>query len=320
MAPSYAAGAGPATDFRAPMSSPIFLAADRPNGGSPVRIVLATCRSKPALTPSDALLAGALEHAGAAVAAMPWDAVDPASEAGSVCLRSTWDYHQRWDEFRPWLAGFDGRPGGLWNPLETVLWNADKLYLRDLEAAGVALPRTRWYQPGERVDWERVLREWGLARGVLKPRISASAIGTYLVGGGWAPSEEEWRPLEASGSVLQEFVAEVGSRGEISLVYLEGAFSHAVRKWPAGGDFRVQERFGGSLERVTPPGGVLDFGGAVLAALTRPWIYARVDLVESGRGPVLMELELIEPDLFLTPDSASRMAAALLARAGRAAA
>jgi hypothetical protein len=285
-----------------------------------VRIVLATCRSKPALTPSDALLAGALERADAAVTAMPWDAVDPASESGSVCLRSTWDYHQRWAEFRPWLARFAGRPGGLWNPLETVVWNADKLYLRDLEAAGIALPRTRWYEPGERADWGAVLRGWGLQRGVLKPRISASAVGTYLVGGSHAPSEEEWRPLEAAGSLLQEFVPEVGARGEISLVYLDGAFSHAVRKWPAGGDFRVQERFGGSLERVTPPGGVLEFGDAVLAALTRPWIYARVDLVETGRGPVLMELELIEPDLFLTPEAATRMAAGLLARAGRAAA
>ncbi len=291
-----------------------------PMEGVQVRIVLATCRTKPALTPSDSLLAAALERADATVVAMPWDAVDPASVAGSVCLRSTWDYHQRWDEFRPWLAGFDGRLGGLWNPLETVVWNADKRYLRDLEAAGIALPRTRWYQPGERPDWARVLREWSLARAVLKPRISASAVGTYLVGGGQAPSEEEWRPLEAAGSLLQEFVPEVGSRGEISLVYLDGAFSHAVRKWPAEGDFRVQERFGGRLERVTPTGQVLGFGDAVLAAMTRPWLYARVDLVEAGRGPVLMELELIEPDLFLTPDAAGRMAAALLARAGRAAA
>ncbi len=285
-----------------------------------MRIVLATCRTKPALTPSDSLLATALERSDATVVAVPWEAVDPASVAGSVCLRSTWDYHQRWDEFHRWLGGFDGRQGSLWNPLETVVWNADKRYLRDLEAAGVALPRTRWYEPGERPDGARVLREWNLTRAVLKPRISASAVGTYLLGGAQVPSEEEWQPLEASGSLLQEFVPEVGTRGEVSLVYLDGGFSHAVRKWPAEGDFRVQERFGGRLERVTPPSHVLDFGDAVLSAVTRPWLYARVDLVETGRGPVLMELELIEPDLFLTPEAAGRMAAALLARAGRAAA
>jgi hypothetical protein len=291
-----------------------------PMGEVQVRIVLATCRAKPALTPSDCLLAAALEKADATVVAVPWEAVDPASVAGSVCLRSTWDYHQRWDEFRRWLAGFDGRQGGLWNPLGTVVWNADKRYLRELEAAGIALPRTRWYEPGERADWAGVLRGWSLARAVLKPRISASAVGTYLVGSGHAPSEKEWRPLEASGSLLQEFIPEVGPRGEISLVYLDGAYTHAVRTWPAEGDFRVQERFGGRLERVTPPADVLGFGDAVLAAVTHPWVYARVDLVEAGRGPVLMELELIEPDLFLTPDAAGRMAAALLARAGGAAA
>ena len=119
---------------------------------------------------------------------------------------------------------------------------------------------------------------------------------------------------------MQAFVPEVESRGEISLVYLDGTFSHAVRKRPASGDFRVQRDFGGSLEAMTPSEPVLAFGDGVLAAVTRPWLYARVDLVEAGGGPVLMELELIEPDLFLTPAGAARLAAALLARAGRAAA
>ena len=121
-----------------------------------MRIVLATCRSKPALTASDALLAAELERAGATVVAAPWDTVTPAGDdPGTVCLRSTWDYHRRWTEFRTWVAGFAGRNGRLWNPAETVLWNADKLYLRDLGEAGIALPRTRWFEPGERPDLRR---------------------------------------------------------------------------------------------------------------------------------------------------------------------
>ena len=286
-----------------------------------MRIVLATCRARPALTSSDALLAGELERAGAAVIAAPWDAVAPArDDPGTVCLRSTWDYHRRWTEFRAWIGGFAGRTRGLWNPAETVLWNADKLYLRDLEAAGIALPRTRWLDPGERPDCDAVLRSWNLARAVLKPRISATAFGTHLVSAGRTLSDEEWTPLEASGSLLQAFVPEVESRGEISLVYLDEAFSHAVRKRPARGDFRVQRDFGGSLEGMMPSREVRVFGDAVLAAVFRPWLYARVDLVETDGGPVLMELELIEPDLFLTPAAAGRLAAALLARAGTAAA
>jgi len=132
-----------------------------------VRIVLATCRSKPALTPSDSLLAAELERAGATVVAAPWDTVAPAGEyPATVCLRSTWDYHRRWTEFRAWVAGFPDRNGGLWNPAATVLWNADKLYLRDLGEAGIALPRTRWFEPEERPDCAAVLREWKLPRAV----------------------------------------------------------------------------------------------------------------------------------------------------------
>ena len=132
-----------------------------------MRIVLATCRSKPALTPSDSLLAAELERAGATVVAAPWDTVAPAGEyPATVCLRSTWDYHRRWTEFRAWVAGFPDRNGGLWNPAATVLWNADKLYLRDLGEAGIALPRTRWFEPEERPDCAAALREWKLPRAV----------------------------------------------------------------------------------------------------------------------------------------------------------
>jgi glutathione synthase/RimK-type ligase-like ATP-grasp enzyme len=281
-----------------------------------VRVILATCRSKPALTPGDTLLASALEAAGATVVAEPWDALDPSrAEADIVCLRSTWDYHYRWSEFRGWIEGL-AENGVLWNPAETVLWNADKRYLGDLEAAGIALPRTRWFESGERPDYEACFREWKESRAVLKPRVSATAFGTYLVAPGRVLSDEEWKPLEGSGSLVQAFVPEIASRGELSLVYLDGGFSHAVRKRPAGGDFRVQHDFGGSLEPVTPTDRVLAFGAAVLGALSRPWVYARVDLVESARGPLLMELELIEPDLFLTPTAAAKLAAALLARGG----
>ena len=288
---------------------------------SPAPVVLATCRSKPSLTPGDALLADALVRAGAAVTATSWDALSPAGEdARVVCLRSTWDYHLRWNEFRTWISTFAGRNGRLWNPAETVLWNADKIYLRELEEEGIALPRTRWFDPGVRPDGDRVLREWGLGRAVLKPRVSATAFGTHLVSAGQDLRGEDWAELEASGCLLQDFVAEIESRGEISLVYLDGGFSHAVRKRPASGDFRVQTDFGGRLERETAARDVRAFGDAVLAAAARSWLYARVDLVETDRGPVLMELELIEPDLFLDAAAAERLAAALLARAGRVAA
>ena len=283
---------------------------------APMRFVLATCRQKPALTASDALLAEALGRLGATAVATPWDSIDPRREHGVVCLRSTWDYHHRWEEFREWVRAFERR-GRLWNPAEVVLWNADKRYLRDLSLAGVALPRTRWFDPGERPEVGAVLEEWSVERAVLKPRVSATAFGTHVVSRDGLAGDEEWAPLERAGCLLQEFVPAIQSRGEVSLVFLAGSFSHAVLKRPAAGDFRVQTDFGGKLEPATPARETIAFGDAVLAGAARPWLYARVDLVEAERGPVLMELELIEPDLFLSPPAAARLAEALLETAGK---
>jgi glutathione synthase/RimK-type ligase-like ATP-grasp enzyme len=283
-----------------------------------MRFVLATCRQKPGLTASDTLLAEALHRLGATAVAVPWDTIDPEREEGIVCLRSTWDYHLRWSEFRVWLRGFAKR-GGLWNPASTVQWNADKRYLRDLSAAGVALPRTCWLEPGERPDVAAVLEDWRATCAVLKPRVSATAFGTHVVSRESTLPAEEWAALERAGCLLQAFVPEIQSRGEVSLVFLDGRYSHAVLKRPAAGDFRVQKDFGGSLEVTSPPAPTIEFGAAVLSAAARPWLYARVDLVETGQGPLLMELELIEPDLFLTSHAAARLAEGLVHTAGEAA-
>jgi glutathione synthase/RimK-type ligase-like ATP-grasp enzyme len=276
---------------------------------------LATCRKQPALTPDDGLLRRALEARGAVVRVAPWDAIDP-DAAPSVCLRSTWDYHHRWAEFRPWVQRFAAGQGRLWNPAPTVLWNADKIYLRELAEAGVAMPATRWCEPGERPDIDGFLRELGLSRAVLKPRVSATAHGTYALEPGRLLSEAEWAPLEASGSLLQGFVPEI-LEGETSLIFVDGAFTHAVHKRPAAGEFRVQRDFGGTIVPLRPDASLRAFAERVLEAVTHAWVYARVDLVRTARGPVLMELELIEPDLFFAkaPDVADRLAAALIRRA-----
>jgi glutathione synthase/RimK-type ligase-like ATP-grasp enzyme len=113
---------------------------------------------------------------------------------------------------------------------------------------------------------------------------------------------------------LQAFVPEIETQGEVSLVFIDGVFSHAVRKRPAPSDFRVQIDFGGSWEPTIVGASLREFGEGVLAAVSRPWLYARIDVVEANQGPVLMELELIEPQLFLTAAAAIRMADALESR------
>jgi hypothetical protein len=278
-------------------------------------ITLATCRLHPALTASDAILQRALGSRGATVVVAPWQEIDPANGATLVCPRSTWDYFRCWPEFQRWLHGFGARPL-LCNPLETLLWNADKRYLRELEDAGIALPFTRWFEPGERPDTGAFLRLAGFPRAVLKPRVSGAAYATHVIEGGTRLRDEQWVPLEAVGSLLQAFVPEI-TGGEISLVYLDGEFSHAAHKLPAAGDYRVQVDHGGTVERFTADAVLRAFADRVLAAISHPWLYARVDVVRTASGPVLMELELLEPDLFFTeaPAAAERLADALLPRA-----
>lgn len=280
-----------------------------------MNVLLATHSGAPGLTPSDRLLAAALSAQGARVTARPWDAIDPAGAPGElVCLRSTWDYHLRVAEFRAWVSAFQGTPGRLWNPPDTVLWNLDKEYLRGLERRGIALPPTQWLAPGERPEPADLLRNARWSRAVLKPRVSASAHGTILVHAETVLSPEEAAHLAATGTLVQEFIAEIRTRGEVSLMFFGGRFSHAVCKETAAGEFRVQPHLGGEARLVETGPELRRFAERVLSAVTLPWAYARVDVVDAERGPLLMELELIEPELFLhlAPAAAADLAAELI--------
>lgn len=280
-------------------------------------VLLATCRDRPQLTSNDQLLRQALEARGVTARAVPWDRIQmDGGPPTLVCLRSTWDYHRRWPEFRRWIQGFASRPGLLWNPASTVLWNADKDYLRELAAHGLPLPPTHWCEPGERPDLEAFLRKAGVGRAVLKPRVSATAYSTHAVVPGTRLGESEWAHLEEVGSLVQAFVPEI-AQGEASLIFIDGKFSHAVLKRPTPGEFRVQHDFGGRVEGLRPAASLRRFADRVLQSISFLWLYARVDLVQTTAGPVLMELELIEPDLFLAhaPNAAHRLAGALIERA-----
>ncbi len=280
-----------------------------------MNVLLATHRGSPGLTPSDRLLAVALEARGARVASRPWDSIDPADPSVStVCIRSTWDYHLRAEAFRAWVSAFGGRPGRLWNPPETVLWNLDKDYLRSLERLGVALPKTLWLHPGEPPDLPALFRATGWRHAVLKPRVSASAHGTILVTPESSLSAEDAAHLLATGALMQEFIAEIRTRGEVSLMFFGGEYSHAVCKEVAAGEFRVQPHLGGGSRLIDASPQLRAFGERVLATVPYSWVYARVDVVVAERGPVLMELELVEPELFfhLIPERADHLAHRLL--------
>ena len=182
--------------------------------------------------------------------------------------------------------------------------------------AASAIPRTRWLDAVDRETIRRVLEEEDWPRAVLKPRIAATAYGTFLVDRDSALSDSDLAPARASGALLQELVPEVVAHGEISSVYFDGAFSHAVLKQAADGDFRVQKDFGGRVVATTLSDGQRAFADRVAALASPDCLYQRVDIVESARGPLLMELELIEPELYFTtvPAAATTLAASIAGR------
>jgi glutathione synthase/RimK-type ligase-like ATP-grasp enzyme len=283
-----------------------------------VTVVFATCDHQPLLTADDQVLANALLARGVDVVPIPWTELDPHAIVDSppILLRSTWDYHRVPTMFAAWLRGLEDTGRAMWNPPAIARGNVDKIYLKALEASGIAIPKTRWIDGASRDSLATVIDEEGWSRAVLKPRIAATAYGTFLIERIIELSEDDLGPARSSGALVQEFIPEVIERGEISLVYFDGSFSHAVVKRAKNGDFRVQKDFGGDVEPTTPSKAALEFGERVMALAGVNTLYARVDIVEAHRGPLLMELELIEPELYFlfVPEAAKNLAQLIVDR------
>ncbi|WP_129669663.1 ATP-grasp domain-containing protein [Phytoactinopolyspora endophytica] len=298
------------------------------------RIALVTCSELAGLDDDDRLLLAPLADRGIEAVPAVWD--DPAVDWASfdvAVLRSTWDYTSRRDDFLAWA---DSVPH-LLNPPDVVRWNTDKRYLRDLEAAGVPVVTTRWIDSGDTVELpgERDSQsgpQANPARGaneyVIKPSVGAGSgdTGRYRVDD---PSHFELagehvdRLLGRGATVMiQPYLSAVDAFGETAMLYMAGEFSHAIRKGPMlkgpdrgmDGLFRPEDitsRTASDVERKT--------ADAVLGAVpgTADLLYARVDLIPGADGtPVLLELELTEPSLFLEhcAGAAERFAEAIAAR------
>ena len=283
-----------------------------------MKVVFATCDHQPLIARDDQPLADALNTLGVEVVPIPWTEIDPYAvvDAPPIVLRSTWDYHRVPTMFVAWLDALADAGRLTMNAPQIARENVDKIYLQALEAAGIAIPKTRWLDRIDNETIDRAMLEEGWRRAVLKPRIAATAYGTYLVASESSLSDEELAPARASGALLQEVVPEIVQHGETSIVYAGGAFSHAVVKRARDGDFRVQQDFGGHVETAQPSGSLLSFAASVMALVPDTSLYARVDAVESSRGPLLLELELIEPELYFlhVPDAARRMAQLIIGR------
>ena len=236
--------------------------------------------------------------------ALPWrKAPARAREFRAIVLRSTWDYHRHLDEFLDALAQIEDAGTLLLNPLPLVRWNVSKTYLADLAPKGIPTVPTVYRDRLGPGDLESIFEEIGANDIVMKPLVSASAEGVIRVDR-YATADHVRRIEALFGThalMAQPVARAVLEEGEYSLIYLGGAFSHAVRKTPKPGDFRVQENHGGMNRPANPEESLLAMGDAVLRTLEDSPLYARADIVRAndGAGWWLMELELVEPALYL---------------------
>ena len=283
-----------------------------------MHVAFATSRAHAGLTGDDLLAASACRARGMRVAPAVWDdrGVDWSS-FDAVVVRSTWDYHLRAAEFDEWLGTLEHAGARVWNPVPLLRWNANKRYLAALAARGINTVPTAWTTAAGTSWLADAMDDRGWRDVVVKPVISATAHGTHRVGR--ADAERMGGALHAGMEgreyLVQPFLAEIQTGGEWSLIFLQGRYSHSVRKRPAGADFRVQTEFGGSAITEPAPAAVVDAAAAVLEAVEGAWLYARVDGIATARGFVLMELEMLEPMLFFgrDPQAPARFADALLA-------
>ncbi|GAA2646349.1 ATP-grasp domain-containing protein [Paractinoplanes durhamensis] len=286
------------------------------------RVALITCHLFPSLWDDDFPLRDALRARGVTVDVVRWDdmAADWPSYDAAI-LRSPWDYVARRDDFVAWAY----KVPRLLNPAPVVEWNTDKRYLHELAAAGVPITPTTYVGPGE--VWNPPSDgEW-----VVKPTISAGSqdTGRYALPAQLAAAEAHVARLTAAGrtAMIQPYLSAVDTAGETALLYFPDAsgkltFSHAARKGPM-----LTATGGGAIDpgsedisARTPSPDELETASKVLAAIPSRFpnlLYARIDVIPGPDGtPLLVELELTEPSLFLltAPSAATRLAEAIIAR------
>lgn len=286
-----------------------------------ITVALATAAELPDLDEDERLLLPALDALGIAAQPAVWD--DPAvdwSAFALVVIRSTWDYPGRHGEFLAWAEKVAGATR-LANPAPVVAWNTDKTYLGELAASGIPVVPTSYLRPGDRVQLPED-REF-----VVKPAVSAGSKDSSR----YDPEDADEaaahvrRLLTENRTVMvQPYLAEVDTQGETAIIVIDGEVSHVVRKGallqrggkPVEGLYAPED-----MSSTTATPAELAVAEATLAAVPtpEPLLYARVDLLpDPQRGPVLLELELTEPSLFLRFDEQAphRLAAAIAARVG----
>lgn len=263
-----------------------------------------------------ARLGAALATADLTVEGRPWTQPFDTTPFAAVMPMLSWGYHLDTALWFDRLAALEASGVTVINPTPTLRWNTTKTYLADLEAAGAPIVPTLFVDRVTPQTVEAARAQLGSSIVVAKPRVSGGSHETLKLAPG-----DSLNGGPSGPALIQPFLPAVGKEGELALFYFGGRYSHAVTKVAAPGDFRVQVQFGGQSTPIDPPAEALAVAEAVLKAAGRPITYCRIDLIRGLDGRLaLMELEAIEPDLFLEHalDGGAMFAAAVREALGRA--
>ncbi len=249
----------------------------------------------------DTLVLNALIQEGLTVKRLSWD--DPNFDwctTEFVLFRTTWDYFDRFNEFSVWL-NMVSKKTKLLNTSNIIHWNIDKHYLRDLSLKGIRTIPTEYIPQHSSYSMSHILQNNNWSEAILKPCISGGAYRTFRINQkNLEVVEQEFKHIiKEQDMMLQPFQQNILQQGEISLVVIDGKFTHAVLKKAKSGDYRVQDDYGGTVHHYTPTAEEIAFAEKTIMACPEKPIYARVDLVKDNQGETaLIELELIEPELW----------------------
>ena len=240
--------------------------------------------------------AEALRLAGFEVSARPWTAPGDLTPFDCVLPLVVWGYHERYQEWLALLSRLERDGTRCINPVPVLRWNSDKAYLAELDAKGVPTVHTIAVEALDEHGLREARDRFGCEQLVVKPPVSASATGTFLL----KPGDPVPAEVADQRMLVQPFMASIARTGEYSLMLFNDCFSHAILKTPKSGDFRVQPHLGGTEVPCAPPLGAIELAHAALAAAPAEAVYARVDMVADDDNALrIMELELIEPALWL---------------------
>jgi glutathione synthase/RimK-type ligase-like ATP-grasp enzyme len=283
-----------------------------------------SCAAPPVPDLDTPILADALVAGGTRVDVVDWrDASVDWSNAIVTMVRSPWDYVHHLDKFLEWAERVNAA-SDLWNPYELLRWNTHKSYLLDLQARGAPIVPTVVLLAGSAASLDAICDAQGWSSVVVKPAIASGGDGARRGEVGDITLQAHLDALLATADVLvQPFVAAVERDGEISVVLFDGHFSHALRKRPAMGDYRVQEHHGGTTVLVDPTPGLVELAERVASLLPTPTLYARIDLVSLREQWHVIEAEVTEPSLWLDlapAEATRRLADGLMSRVESAAA